>query len=81
MKLMMAVLYDEKDRLEKKLQSTETMDALEQAGDEKQLDIVRRDIERMEMYIDRPSMQTWSELIFIDDIRERAKKIQAKKEN
>ena len=81
MKLMMAILYDEKSRLEKKLQSTEKMDVSEKADDEKQLAVVNSDIERMEMYIDRPSMQTWSELIFIDDIRERAKRIQAQKEN
>lgn len=81
MKLMMTVLYDEKSRLEQKLQSTETMDASEKADAEKQLEIVNSDIERMEMYIDRPSMQTWSELIFIDDIRERAKKIQAQQES
>ncbi|NLC23663.1 hypothetical protein NB640_02760 [Oxalobacter vibrioformis] len=78
---MMAILYDEKSRLEKKLQSTEKMDVSEKADDEKQLAVVNSDIERMEMYIDRPSMQTWSELIFIDDIRERAKRIQAQKEN
>lgn len=80
MKWMMTVLLDEKSRLEKKLQSADKMDISEKADDEKQLEIVNSDIERMEMYIDRPSMQTWSELIFVDDIRERAKKIQAQKE-
>lgn len=81
MKLMMAVLYDEKSRLEKKLRLTEKMDVSEKADDEKQLEVVNSDIQRMEMYIDRPDMQTWSELIFIDDIRVRTKKIQARKEN
>lgn len=49
----------------------------ERVGDEKQLETVKNDIERLEMYIDRPAMQTWSELIFVDDIRQRVRQIQA----
>ena len=71
MKLMMTVLLEEKGRLEKELGSARNADT------EKQLEVVNNDIVRLEMYIDRPDMQTWSELIFVDDIRQRVRQIQA----
>ena len=71
MKLMMTVLLEEKGRLEKKLEAAKSADT------EKQLEVVNNDIARLEMYIDRPDMQTWSELIFVDDIRQRVRQIQA----
>lgn len=81
MKIMMAVLCDEKKRLEKKLEAAERSGSAEKTQDEKQLEIINHDINRLEMYIDRPDMQTWSELIFVDDIRQRVRQLQADTEN
>ncbi|MDL2284103.1 hypothetical protein LJC19_03030 [Oxalobacter sp. OttesenSCG-928-P03] len=76
MELMMDVLCREKIRLEEKLRSAEKKEDAEKTDDEKRLETVNSDIERLEMYIDRSSMQTWSELLFVDDIRQRVRQIQ-----
>ncbi len=75
MKPMMTVLINEKTRLEKKLKVIQDQDVIKKEDLEKQLKTVNSDIERLEMYIDRPDMQTWSELLFVDDIKQRVERI------
>ncbi|MCL1886840.1 MAG: hypothetical protein FWG01_02745 [Betaproteobacteria bacterium] len=75
MEKMLEVLWTEKDRLEKKLQLIEPMTDAERADYARQLETVNSDVDRLKLYIDRPSMQTFSELLFVDDIRLRVKQI------
>ena len=78
---MLSVLKAEKTRLETILQSPEKMEDEKKAELAKRLELTASDIERMELFIGRPSMQTFSEMHFIDDVRMRVKEIQAENEN
>jgi len=80
MEMMLEVLRREMGRLEEKLRSAGKADA-EKTGDAGRLEIVKSDIDRLELYINRPSMQTFSELLFVDDIRLRVKQILAESED
>ena len=75
MKPMMTVLLNEKARLENKIKTIKNQETEKLEKLEKQLEIVISDIERLEMYIDRPDMQTWSELLFVDDIKQRVEQL------
>ena len=77
MKPMMTVLLNEKARLENEIKTIKNQETEKLENLEKQLEIVISDIERLEMYIDRPDMQTWSELLFVDDIKQRVERIQS----
>jgi hypothetical protein len=76
MQNLMTTLRHEKARLEEMLQSGRKMADTERLDRESQLKTVLSDIDRLEMYIDRSTMQTFSELLFVDDIRGRVKAIQ-----
>jgi hypothetical protein len=76
MRQLMDALCRERDRLEKRLLSAGTMSDAEKAADEGRLKVVLGDIDRMEQYIDRPSMQTFSEFHFVDDIRQRIRQME-----
>jgi hypothetical protein len=73
MRLMLEALRNEKKRLEAGLSSAVSHDA-ERENKEK-LETVNSDIQRLEQIIDRPTLQTSSELFFIDDIRLRINRI------
>ena len=81
MEMMLAVLCRESIRLEEKLRLAGKVTAKEKTDYAGRLEIVKSDINRLEQYIDRPSMQTFSELLFVDDIRLRVKQILAESED
>ena len=78
---MLTTLKEEKMRLEAVLQSPQTLGDGDKAELSRRLELTDSDIERLELFIGRPSMQTFSEMHFIDDVRMRVKAIQAENES
>lgn len=75
MERMLALLSREKKRIQKELKSPDVVLGDKRVFYEEQLELIDSDIDRLEEYIDRPAMQTFSELLFVDDIRLRVNRI------